>query len=247
MSSTDITGASGTTASSSDTSTKDQAQQAAGTAADEGRHVAGVAAGEVKSVAGEAQAHAKGLLDEALAQVGEQTRTQGARAVSTLRTFSDDLESMASQSETGGLAADLARQAADRARTLGDHLDGREPGDLLDDVRRFARNRPGTFLIGALAAGVVAGRLARGAKDAGSTGAGDATGTSGTTGTTGTAGVTSTADTVPAASVPVTPATTAAPQYTSDAPTRTVDDPLGSDDPAIGSTIPPASPGRFEP
>jgi len=32
-------------------------------------------------------------------------------------------------------------------------------------VRGFARRRPGTFLLGALAAGIVAGRLARGAKD----------------------------------------------------------------------------------
>ncbi|HKC26518.1 MAG TPA: hypothetical protein VKB75_00770, partial [Jatrophihabitans sp.] len=36
------------------------------------------------------------------------------------------------------------------------------PGDLVDELRRFARRRPGAFLMGALAAGVVAGRLGRG-------------------------------------------------------------------------------------
>lgn len=66
---------------------------------------------------------------------------------------------------TPGLASDLARQASGRARTLGDHLESREPSELLDDVRRFARQRPDTFLLGALAAGVVVGRLARGAAD----------------------------------------------------------------------------------
>src|SRR4051794_10016249 len=65
-----------------------------------------------------------------------------------------------------GLAADLVREVSGRATALSRHLDTREPGELLDDVRRFARQRPGTFLLGALAAGVVVGRLARGTKDA---------------------------------------------------------------------------------
>jgi hypothetical protein len=45
-------------------------------------------------------------------------------------------------------------------------LEQREPGELLDEVRALARRKPGTFLLGALAAGVVAGRLTRGAVDA---------------------------------------------------------------------------------
>ena len=45
-------------------------------------------------------------------------------------------------------------------------LDQRDPGELLDEVRGIARRKPGTFLLGALAAGVVAGRLTRGAVDA---------------------------------------------------------------------------------
>jgi hypothetical protein len=56
---------------------------------------------------------------------------------------------------------------SDRARQVGARLDGREPQELLDDVRGFARRRPGTFLLGSLAAGVLVGRLLRGAKDAG--------------------------------------------------------------------------------
>ena len=104
------------------------------------------------------------LVSEATSQVADQTRTQRDRIVETLRTFGDDLDKMATQSE-GGMAADLAREGASRARTLSSQLDGREPRDLLDEVRSFARRKPGTFLLGALAAGVVAGRLTRGAKD----------------------------------------------------------------------------------
>ena len=148
----------------SSTTAKDQAQQAAGTAADESKHVAGVARDEAQKVASEAKSQVSSLMNEATSQVADQTRTQRDRVVETLRTFGDDLDKMATQTE-GGMAADLAREGASRARTLSSRLDGREPSDLLDEVRSFARRRPGTFLLGALAAGVVAGRLTRGAKD----------------------------------------------------------------------------------
>ena len=58
------------------------------------------------------------------------------------------------------------QQVAEQARGLASQLDDREPSELLEDVRRFARRRPGTFLLGALAAGIVVGRLTRGAKAA---------------------------------------------------------------------------------
>jgi hypothetical protein len=145
----------------------EQAKQAAGTAADEGKHVAGVAKGEVQSVAEDAKVQAQNLMDNAKTQLDEQSRTQRDRLVKTLQTFSDDLERMASgQGGGSGMTTDLARQLAGRARSVGSHLEGREPAELLDEVRDFARRRPGTFLLGALAAGVVAGRLTRGAKQA---------------------------------------------------------------------------------
>ena len=155
---------------------KDQAKQAAGTAADQGKHVAGVAQGEAQKVASEAKSQVQNLLSQATSQVDEQSRTQKNRLVETLRTLSDDLEKMASQSE-GGMAANLAREAADRTRGLSSTLDNREPQDLLDEVRGFARRKPGTFLLSALVAGVVAGRVTRGAKDAKSGSAGSGRGT----------------------------------------------------------------------
>lgn len=147
----------------------EQARDVAGTAKDEGAHVASVAEDEAKNVTGEARQQASSLLDEARSQVEDQTRVQRDRLVGTLRTLTDDLERMVSGQGGGqGMAADLARQVADRARELTDALKDREPGELVGQVRRFARQRPGTFLLGALAAGVVAGRFARGAKEANS-------------------------------------------------------------------------------
>ena len=161
------------------TSTKDQAGQAAGTAKDEGRHVAGVAQEEARAVASEARDQAYGLVGQATSHLEDQSRTQKDRLAETTRTFGQDLESMASNGE--GLAADVARQVADHVKNLSSQLETREPADLLDEVRRFARRKPGTFLLGALAAGVVAGRLTRGAKDARES-QGTATGTYGTSG-----------------------------------------------------------------
>lgn len=145
---------------------KDQAKQAAGTAADEGKRVAGVAQDEVKNVATEAQHQLRGLLDDATSQVDEQSKAQKTRLAETVRTFGDDLESMRGDGQDGGLAAQVVQQVADQARGLASHLDDRDPSELLDDVRRFARRRPGTFLVGALAAGIVVGRVTRGAKTA---------------------------------------------------------------------------------
>jgi uncharacterized protein YjbJ (UPF0337 family) len=146
---------------------RDEARQTAGTARDEAQNVAGTAKDEAGHVVSESRQQAGALLEEARSQADEQVRTQRDRIVDTLRTFGDDIEKMANgQQPGGGMAQDVARQVADRARELGSRMDGREPGELLDEVRSFARRRPGTFLLGAVAAGAVAGRLTRGAKDA---------------------------------------------------------------------------------
>jgi hypothetical protein len=144
-----------------------KASAPASQAADETREVGQTAADEVKNVTGEAATQIRNLASEARSQVEEQSKTQRDRLVSTLSTFSDDLDSMRNDhSVSQGMAAHVARAVAEKSRELSRQLEGREPRELLDDVRSFARRRPGAFLLGSLAAGVVAGRLLRGAKDA---------------------------------------------------------------------------------
>ena len=143
----------------------------ASTVADQGRHVAGTAKEETQNVAGTAAAQARSVMGDTVRQVSDQVNdqatTQRDRLSQTLRTLGDDLEQMASQQPgpESGMAVDLAREVSERVRSLGSHLEGREPGQLLDEARDFARRRPGTFLLGALAAGVVAGRLFRATAD----------------------------------------------------------------------------------
>lgn len=176
---------------------KEQAKQVAGTAADEAKQTAAVAKEEAANVAAtakdearhvveESRQQAMNLLDEARSQVDEQARSQRDRVVGMLRTFGDDFEKMASGEQVeGGMAQDLARQVAERARDFGSRIDGREPNEILDEVRAFARRKPGTFLLGALAAGVVAGRVTRGAKEAGSQQSGSSQGSGTSYGVTG--------------------------------------------------------------
>jgi hypothetical protein len=144
---------------------KHQAGEAVGTAAEEGRHLTDVAGAEARNVAGEAKEQGRALLDDARGQLEDQSRTQRDRLVQSLSSMGDDLDRMSGQADSG-LASDLVRQAAERVRSVSNHLEGREPAELLGEVRDFARRRPGTFLLGALAAGVVAGRFARGAQKA---------------------------------------------------------------------------------
>src|SRR5436190_1399811 len=63
-------------------------------------------------------------------------------------------------------ATEVAQQAAERIHGVASWLEQREPADVLQAVRDFARRRPGVFLAGAVAAGLAAGRLTRGMTDA---------------------------------------------------------------------------------
>ena len=146
---------------------KEQAQEAAGTAKDEGKHVAEVAKTEAQNVTAEAAQQARNLMGDARSQIEEQSKSQLESLVSMIQGFGDDLEKMArGEGPASGLAQDVVSQVSEKARSFSSQIQGREPAELLDQARDFARRRPGAFLLGALAAGVVAGRVTRGAKEA---------------------------------------------------------------------------------
>ena len=157
---------------------KERAQQAAGTAKEEGAHVAETAKDEAQQVVGEAKEKAADLLSDARSQLDQQSRTQLQALADKLEQLSGEVDSMVEGSDVQGQITELARQLSDKTRALSSHLSSREPSDLLEDVRGFARQRPGTFLLGAAAAGILAGRLTRGAKKAHDADSGSGTGSS---------------------------------------------------------------------
>lgn len=154
----------GATDSATDSAT-DKAAAVAGQAQQSAGEVAQTAVDQAREVKDEAAKQARDLVGEARNQLGQQAGAQHQNLVSSLRSLGTELGSMADNSTESGVATELVGQARDRVTGLAEWLDGREPGQLLDEVRSYARRRPGTFLLGALAAGVVAGRLTRGVVD----------------------------------------------------------------------------------
>ncbi|MGY0005259.1 hypothetical protein [Micromonospora sp. I033] len=130
-------------------------------AAQTGGRVAHAATEQGGQVAAEAWGQARNLTGEATAQLRDQARTQQQRAADGLRDLGRELGSMAERSGESGMAGEAVRRAADAAQRAAGWLDQREPGDVLDEVRGYARQHPGTFLAGAVVAGLLVGRLTR--------------------------------------------------------------------------------------
>jgi len=131
------------------------------TAAEQGKNVVETAKDEASSVVGEAKGQAKELYHQTQREVKDQAAAQQHRLASGMRSVSEDLNAMASQSSASGIATDLARQVSTRLSAASNWLDDRDPGAVLEEVKRFARRKPGTFILGALVVGVVVGRLTR--------------------------------------------------------------------------------------
>jgi hypothetical protein len=140
---------------------KGEAADVARTAADSAQSVAETAKTEAANVASEAKANAKDLFYQARSDLTDQAGAQQQKVANGLRSVSDELHAMARASDQPGVASDLVRQAAERSSSVAAWLDGRDPGSLLNEVKSFARQRPGTFLLLAAGAGVLAGRLTR--------------------------------------------------------------------------------------
>ncbi|HSL36280.1 MAG TPA: hypothetical protein VK883_05575 [Arthrobacter sp.] len=130
-------------------------------ATDSAQNVAETAKTEAANVAAEVKTNARDLLYQAKADLTDQAGTQQQKMAEGLRSISTELQTMAAAAEQPGVATDLVRQAAERSRSVATWLENRDPGSLLTEVKSFARQRPGTFLMVAAGAGLLAGRLGR--------------------------------------------------------------------------------------
>jgi hypothetical protein len=126
------------------------------------KRVAGTAGQEAKRVTRDAKDQVLNLMDQTRSDLQGQAATQQSRAASGLRELSDQLRRMADGVDDDGMARGLVDDMAHRTRDAAGWLDSRDPASVLDEVRGFARRRPGAFLAIAAGVGVVAGRLSRG-------------------------------------------------------------------------------------
>lgn len=136
------------------------------TATAEARQVAETAKQEARQLTAEGKYQGRRVLDEGMAELRNQASTVQTRLAASLQDLSDELREMTGASQTNGTAAGLASQAQDYTERAAAWLRDNDLDSALYGVRRFAARNPWGFLAVAAGAGLLAGRLARGVRDA---------------------------------------------------------------------------------
>lgn len=149
---------------------KTTANREAGHMRSETQNAAGDLGSDVKdqarAVTDEAAAQAKSLASSMADEATTQASAQQERLAGQARIISDDLDRMArGEQAESDLVNRFISEASEQARRITEHLENREPRELLDDVRSFAARRPGMFFAIAAGLGIAAGRLTRGIRD----------------------------------------------------------------------------------
>lgn len=146
---------------------KQEASKVAGSAKEEASKVAGTAREEVQHTVGQAKRQAQDLLRQSQSELSSQAGSQQERLASGLRSFSTEINQMAEGKapEEPGVATNVARWASQVADDAGRWLEDRDPSAVLDEVKRYARRSPGTFMLIAGGLGLAVGRVARSLKD----------------------------------------------------------------------------------
>jgi hypothetical protein len=141
---------------------REQGQQVKGSARDAASNVAGTAGERAREVRQQAGTHARGIAGEATRQLKGRAEQETERAGSALSNAGGQLQALAEgRIDDAGVFGDYARQAAESVNRWADSVQERGLDGLVDDLRGYARRRPGVFLLSAVAAGVVAGRFGR--------------------------------------------------------------------------------------
>lgn len=141
---------------------REQGQQVKGTAKDAASNVGGTAADRGRDVRRQAQGHAREIAGNAQSQLKGHAQDETQRAGAALSTAGTQLRALADgRVDEAGVFGEYVGQAADTVNRWADTINDRGFDSLLDDLRSLGRRRPGTFLLGALAAGVVAARFGR--------------------------------------------------------------------------------------
>jgi hypothetical protein len=156
---------------------KEQASQVASTVGQGAKDVAGEVKNQAGSVLESAADEARDLVRDARTELRGQASQQTERAGHALRTLAGQIEALRDgRTEEAGAAADYARQISEKVQAVAGRLESGGLDGMVDDVRRFARRRPGTFLLGAAVAGFAVGRLVRSSAGGGDSQDGAATG-----------------------------------------------------------------------
>jgi hypothetical protein len=140
----------------------ERAQATANEAGQQAKEVVGEAKDQAREVVSETRDQARQLMDQAQSELRGQAETQTQRAASNLRTLGHQLGALsAGRVEQAGPLVDYMSQAQTKVNTFAERLDRQGVDGVLSDVSRFARRRPGTFLLACAGAGFVLARMVR--------------------------------------------------------------------------------------
>ena len=138
------------------------AGDAASTAGDEAKRVVSEAKDQARSVVSEAKGQVSGLVQQARDELRTQSADRGRQAAGGLRTLSDQLQALTEgRTDDAGPLAGYVTDARQQVASFASRLEDRGIEGVVDDVARFARRRPGVFLLAAAGAGFVVGRFVR--------------------------------------------------------------------------------------
>ncbi|MFN2504643.1 MAG: hypothetical protein ABR540_10535 [Acidimicrobiales bacterium] len=163
----------------------DEAGGLASTAAERGGDLVRVAKEDARQLAGTVRARAgevteqltsqsRSLVEETKGQLEGQVRTGTQRAAGGFRQLGEQVQALAegrpedapALTDYVWRAADGCYGVADKLHGLGDDIETRGFAGVLGDLQSFARRRPGTFLLGALAVGFSVGRMVKAESEA---------------------------------------------------------------------------------
>jgi len=139
-----------------------QASQVASIGVENVKNVANEAATQMKDVAGQAKEQFHTLVGQTKDEMRTQAESKGRDAASGLRTLSDQIRALAEgRPEEASKLTPYLDDARQRMMGFADTLEQRGPQGLMEDATRFARRKPGTFLMIAAVAGFGIGRMVR--------------------------------------------------------------------------------------
>jgi F0F1-type ATP synthase membrane subunit b/b' len=143
---------------------RDRATDVASGAQEKAGQVAEQAKDQAANVASAAGEKASELVGTARQELRDRAQSEASNAGDRLKSIAEELRAMGKTSEEqGGMTASLVSQLADKVDTGAQRLSDGDLDAVVEDVKRFARNRPGAFLLGAAGAGFLVGRILRSA------------------------------------------------------------------------------------
>jgi hypothetical protein len=129
--------------------------------------------GKIVDQAKQAVTHvASNVANQAKEQVNAQFDTRKDKAVETIGNVATAIRETSDKLKGVGPLGDVAGRAADGIESVAEFFEGKQIGDIVRDVEKFARREPALFVGAAFALGLIGGRFLKSSHRSTDTGAG---------------------------------------------------------------------------